>query len=37
MDFEGVAGFIFTVRDGLIVHGHNLQADQLAADAFWSA
>jgi ketosteroid isomerase-like protein len=35
-DYEGIAGFIFHVRDGLIVEAHNLQADQAAVDRFWS-
>ena len=35
--YEGIAGYIFRVRDQQIVEGRNLQADQDAVDQFWSA
>ena len=35
--YEGLAGWIFRVQDGHIIEGRNLQEDQDAIDAFWSA
>ena len=32
-----VPGWIFSVRDGRIIEGRNLQENQDAIDAFWSA
>ncbi len=37
LEYKGMAGWIFRVRDGQIVEGRNLQEDQDAIDAFWSA
>ncbi len=37
IDYEGLAGWIFKVRDGRIVEGRNLQEDPDAIDTFWSA
>jgi len=37
IDYEGLAGWIFRVRDGQVVEGRNLQEDQDEIDAFWSA
>ena len=37
MEYEGLAGYIFRIRDGKVVEAHNLQEDQEAIDRFWSA
>lgn len=37
IQYEGLAGYIFRVRDGKVVEAHNLQEDQDAIDRFWSA
>lgn len=37
IDYEGLAGWIFRVRNGQVVEGRNLQEDQDEIDAFWSA
>lgn len=36
-EYEGLAGWIFRVRDSQVVEGRNLQEDQDEIDAFWSA
>jgi ketosteroid isomerase-like protein len=35
--YEGVAGYIFSFRDGKVVEATNLQQDQDEIDQFWSA
>ncbi len=36
-EYAGIAGYLFRMREGKIVEGTNLQADQEEIDRFWSA
>lgn len=35
--YEGLAGWIFKLQNGRIIEGRNMQENQAAIDAFWSA